>query len=302
MIDKVKPEEKEAAHTKFQEIAFAYAILSDERRRKRYDSTGNTSESLDIDDDDFNWISFFRAQWQDTVTQASLDKLKGSYQGSDEEKQDVLTAYITSKGDLNKIFNVVMLSNPLDDEDRFRAYINLAIKAGDVEGFAAYLEESDKRKKARYQKAQREAEEAAKHAESMGMNGKGKTTKRRSKQEDESDLFSLIQNRNKDRAANFLDDLEAKYAPPKKGRPGAKAQNGKKRNVKEPPEEAFKETPAVAKKRKTVVSEDSDTLTHDNEIECDHEEKSSDEDIDSSRTKARTVKKKGARAPRRTGA
>lgn len=37
-----KASDKEAAHIKFQEIAFAYAVLSDERRRKRYDSTGRT--------------------------------------------------------------------------------------------------------------------------------------------------------------------------------------------------------------------------------------------------------------------
>ena len=40
--DKASPEDKDSAHTKFQEIAFAYAILSDQRRRKRYDTTGRT--------------------------------------------------------------------------------------------------------------------------------------------------------------------------------------------------------------------------------------------------------------------
>src|SRR4051794_23280445 len=40
--DKATAEEKDEAHRRFQEIAFAYAILSDEKRRKRYDTTGNT--------------------------------------------------------------------------------------------------------------------------------------------------------------------------------------------------------------------------------------------------------------------
>ena len=85
--DKATPDNKDAANKKFQEIAFAYAILSDERRRKRYDTTGNTSESLDLDDDDFNWTDFFREQYASVVTAEALDGIRKDYQGSDEEKQ-----------------------------------------------------------------------------------------------------------------------------------------------------------------------------------------------------------------------
>ena len=66
--DKVSEDEKETAHTKFQEIAFAYAILSDERRRSAYDATGRTEESLDLDDDTFDWVSYYREQYKDVVT------------------------------------------------------------------------------------------------------------------------------------------------------------------------------------------------------------------------------------------
>jgi DnaJ homolog subfamily C member 9 len=85
VLDKANPDNKDAANKKFQEIAFAYAILSDERRRKRYDTTGNTSESLDLDDDDFNWTDFFREQYAAVVTAEALDRIKKDYQGSDEE-------------------------------------------------------------------------------------------------------------------------------------------------------------------------------------------------------------------------
>jgi hypothetical protein len=78
--DKATPDNKDAANKKFQEIAFAYAILSDERRRKRYDTTGNTSESLDLDDDDFNWTDFFREQYAAVVTAEALDRIKKDYQ------------------------------------------------------------------------------------------------------------------------------------------------------------------------------------------------------------------------------
>ena len=38
-------------------IAFAYAVLSDPARRKRYDETGSTSESI-VDSDGFSWTDF----------------------------------------------------------------------------------------------------------------------------------------------------------------------------------------------------------------------------------------------------
>ncbi|KAK5141110.1 hypothetical protein LTR32_006255 [Rachicladosporium monterosium] len=118
--DKASPEDKDAAHTRFQEVAFAYAILSDERRRKRYDATGNTSESLDLDDDDFDWTSFFREQYKSAVTEASINQFAGQYKGSEEEQRHVLGAYKKYQGNWEAMFEMVMLSDMLDDEDRFR--------------------------------------------------------------------------------------------------------------------------------------------------------------------------------------
>ena len=84
--DKAAPSDREAAHTKFQEVAFAYAILSDEKRRKRYDTTGNTSESLDLEDDDFDWTTFYREQFQSLVTEETINNFAQGYKGSDEER------------------------------------------------------------------------------------------------------------------------------------------------------------------------------------------------------------------------
>ncbi|KAL2056991.1 hypothetical protein ABVK25_002730 [Lepraria finkii] len=255
--DKVHPSARDTAHTKFQEIAFAYAILSDERRRKRYDTTGNTSESLDLDDDDFNWSDFFRAQWENAVTMEKLDEIKNTYQGSEEERSDVLKAYKERKGDLDYIFRHVMLSNPLDDEDRFRGYIDQAIEAGEVEAYHAYTHETAKKKKVRHQVAAKEAKEVEEDAKKKredkgGENGRGGG---------EEGLAEMIQQRQKARAGTFLDALEAKYAP-KKG--GAKGQSGKKRKAEEPSEELFErnrgKTAKVSKSRVEEVSEDETSL------------------------------------------
>ena len=249
LIDKVAPQNRAAAHARFQEIALAYAILSDERRRKRYDLSGNTAESLDLDDDDFSWSDFYREQWADAVTGESLNALKSTYQGSDEEKRDVLQAYTSSKGNMNAVLRTVMLSNPLDDEERFRQYVDEAIANGEVKAYEAYTNESTRKKERRHENARQEGKEAEDYAKKMGVYDQlferkpGK--KRTGKVEDESGLAALIQQKTKGRAATFLDSLEAKYAS------GAKStKKGKKRLDDEPPEEAFQRTASRAKKRK----------------------------------------------------
>src|SRR5947207_4865679 len=55
-----KHQNKEEAHTKFQEIAFEYAILSDESRRQRYETTGSLEE---VEDGEFDWKEWFSEMW-----------------------------------------------------------------------------------------------------------------------------------------------------------------------------------------------------------------------------------------------
>lgn len=232
-VDKVPDTSKEAAKKTFQTIVSAYAILSDERRRKRFDTTGNTSESLDLEDDDFDWLDFFRAQWQDTVNSTTILDYKGKYQGSDEEKMDVITAYEKHHGNMSRIFQDVQLSNMLDDEDRFRKWIDDAIEGDRVAAYPNYYSETQKSKQQRRNRAEREAREAEVHFQEL---------KNRSKvQSKGGDLAAMIQQRQQSRAQNFLSDLEAKYATPNgTSKPGKR----KRRKEEEPAEEAFQEMAA----------------------------------------------------------
>jgi DnaJ family protein C protein 9 len=243
--DKATPDNKDAANKKFQEIAFAYGILSDERRRKRYDTTGNTSESLDLDDDDFSWTDFFREQYATMVTAEAVDRIKKDYQGSDEERMDILGAYEMYKGDMDKIYEEVMCSNVLDDDERFRRIIDEAIAAGEVASHKKYTRESEATKQRRVKKAKNEESEAMELAEELGVKEKlfGTDTKGKKSKKggtDEAGLAALIQQRQKSRQENFFDHLEAKYAGGKKP---------KKRAADEPPEEAFQKDAATRKKK-----------------------------------------------------
>ena len=292
--DKAHLDAKDTAHTKFQEIAFAYAILSDERRRKRYDTTGNTSESLDLEDDDFNWTDFFRAQWADTVTSTTIGSFKDKYQGSDEERRDVLSSYTQAQGKLNTVFSQVMLSNPLHDEDRFRGYIDHAIEDGEVEAYDAYTKETQKQRDQRQARAKRDGKEAEEYAKKLGKydsifgDGAGKSNKKGSKKDEGPDLAELIQQRQKGRANTFLDDLEARYAAPKKS--FAKSQNGKKRKVEEPPEELFQRN--RQKKRKAAEPEIYDEGEEEIDLENDTHvsEDEDDGDVKPAKTKKAAVR------------
>jgi DnaJ homolog subfamily C member 9 len=74
-------EAKNAASLKFQQIGFAYAVLSDEKRRARYDRTGKTDDGADgLDPGEGGWEAYF-ADLFDSVTRQKLDEMKAGYQG-----------------------------------------------------------------------------------------------------------------------------------------------------------------------------------------------------------------------------
>ncbi|KAH6633227.1 DNAJ domain-containing protein [Boeremia exigua] len=263
--DKAADGDKEAANKRFQEIAFAYAILSDDRRRKRYDLTGSTAESLE-DDEDFDWLSFYRGQFENIVSEEAINKLSNEYKGSDEERGALLKAYKRYKGNLNQIYEAVMLSDILVDDDRFRELLDDAISKGEIESYPAYAKETDETrlkakeaaKKSREDFDKRQAAEEAKGKQASKATTNKATSKAKSKKSgggDMSDLAALIQQRQKSRAGGFFDHLEAKYAPKSRGSKRATP-------MEEPPEEAFQATAARAKKRKqskrVVDDEDED--------------------------------------------
>ncbi|KAL6409507.1 DnaJ like subfamily C member 9 [Ilyonectria robusta] len=244
--DKVSEDEREKANEKFQSIAFAYAILSDPARRKRYDTTGSTAESI-VDSEGFNWSDYYREQYKDSVSDDAIEKFAQKYKGSDEEKDDILISYEQCEGNMDQLYEQVILSDVLEDDERFRKIIDEAIKSNDVPRFPAYTRESKKRREARVKKARAEATEAEDYAKELGVHDKlfgDKKTKKKGKGSSENDLAALIQKRQQDRSENFLDHLTEKY-----GAKEPKSKKGKKRAVEEEPsEEAFQ---AAASRLKT---------------------------------------------------
>ena len=71
---------KTEASIKFQQIGFAYAILSDEARKARYDNTGRTDEGFELAAGEDGWEAYFEEMFE-RVTRGKLDEMKKEYQG-----------------------------------------------------------------------------------------------------------------------------------------------------------------------------------------------------------------------------
>jgi DnaJ family protein C protein 9 len=228
---------KEESHTKFQEVAFAYAV-SDPARRKRYDRTGSTSESIGADG--FSWSDFYGEQFRDIVTTDSIEQFAKTYKGSEEEKDDLLSAYEKYEGKWNKMYQVVMLSDPVDDEERFRKIIEEAIEKGEVKEYEIFRNESKASKAKRMKKARAEEGEAAELAKKLGaskmLDGakeeKSKAAKKRKAEGHMNDLAAIIQSRQASRMGAMIAHMESKYG----------AVDGDGLDPDEPSEEAFQKT------------------------------------------------------------
>lgn len=220
--DKVPADQKDTATKKFQEIALAYAILSSPTRRQLYDTTGSTAETLS-QDDDFNWAEYYRSCFADSISSESIAAFSKTYKNSDEERADVLAAYTDFEGDMDGIYESVMLSDVLEDDERFRTWIEEAIEKGEVESYPAYTKETKKKRAARVKAAKGEAKEAEELAKELGVydklkgkDAKGKGGKGK-KDDGEGALAALILARQQSRADMF-DKLAEKYGAKPKDR------------------------------------------------------------------------------------
>lgn len=159
---------------------------------------------------------------------------------------------------MDSIYETVMLSDVLVDDERFRRIIDEAIESGDVKAYKAYTKESAKSKQARVKAAQGEALEAEDYAKELGVHdklfgdkkggskGKGKS---KGKESPEDALAALISSRQKDRGEDFFDHLAEKYGAKKS------AKGKKKKAVEEEPDEAAFQA-AAARLGKKKASED----------------------------------------------
>ncbi|KAK0197125.1 DnaJ-domain-containing protein [Armillaria mellea] len=196
------------ASTKFQQVGFAYAVLSDEKRRERYNKTGKTDEG-------------------------KLDDMKKEYQGSAEEVADLKSAYLDTKGSLGEIMTFIPHSTH-EDESRFIIVISDLISKKELPSMRTWESsiKNEKAKLVRKKQGEKEAKEAEKLAKDLGVwdefygsgkvgerkgkggKGKGKAKEKDEEEEDTSALQALILKKRQKSMDGFFDGLAAKYAEP----------------------------------------------------------------------------------------
>lgn len=242
-------ETQKNASTRFQQVGFAYTVLGDEKRRKRYDDTGKTDEGMEWGGKgDDGWETYFEEMFE-KVTRGKLDEMKKEYQGefcpvsrffsdyhaflhagSAEETNDLRAAYIETGGSIDGIMSCIPHCHN-NDEPRFLKTINDLIAQGELEALPVWAKglKDMKARTNRQRKAEKEAKEAEELANELGVwdefYGSGKAGKRKGKgrgksrdeREDKPDgeaaLQALIQGRQK-KMGDFFDSLAAKYAEP----------------------------------------------------------------------------------------
>ena len=272
---------RDDASRKFQQIGFAYAVLSDEKRRLRYDRTGRTDDGgVDFGPGESgSWETYFEELF-DQITKGKLDELKREYQStsqlplytfsaglmqqsdSTEELEDLKCAYNDAEGSLDEIMDH-MPHSTIEDEPRFVRLITNLIKSGDLTSTPTWQKsvKDETARLKRKKKSAKEAEEAEALAKEIGVweefYGSGKPTDKATKkkkgkrkadtgdeEEDVSALQALILKRKKNMDELF-DGIAAKYAEPEPStRSGGS--RGKKRKAdigEDPPTKKFKTIP-----------------------------------------------------------
>jgi DnaJ family protein C protein 9 len=253
------------------------------------------------DDDDFNWLKFYREQFENVVNEEAINNVANEYKGSDEERRDLVKAFKKVKGNLNKVYGLVMLSDILDDDDRFRKILDEEIENGTVSSYPVYEAETDEtRQKAKDAERKRREDfdkRQAQKEESGAANGKtkakAKAKGKKSGTDDMAGLAALIQQRQKSRAGNFFDSLEAKYAPTSRG-------SKRSTPMEEPSEDAF-EANRKKQKQSGRSKKKARNESEDEEMDFDEEEDIGDSEEEEAPAPKKSKAKPKARATRARG-
>ncbi|KAF7639254.1 J domain-containing protein [Meloidogyne graminicola] len=141
------------------EIAEAYDVLSDPKKKDTYDEFGEDEEGFAV------WLG-------KKVTKEDIEEYLKKFRDSQQEMEDVKNAYIKYKGDMDKIIESVIGAD-VENEDRIREIIRHLIELGELPSLPKYTNEKPISRVKRMKRAIREAKQAEKVIEEMRSLGAG---------------------------------------------------------------------------------------------------------------------------------
>ena len=206
------PDDPDAAK-RFQTLQKVYGVLGDTDKRKVYDETGRIDDA-ELSGDKFDSLyEYYRGVYR-KVTEEDVDAFHDSYRGGDEERRDVVQAYVKFRGDMAKVFMWVMCSEESLDSHRFADIVEAAVADRVAPKFNAYRawEKAIRKKPAPKdplkKRSGRKLPKSGGKAKSGGAGGDGDGDG------DGGNLMALIRARGASRAAaadDLFARLEAKY-------------------------------------------------------------------------------------------
>ncbi|CAH7685347.1 hypothetical protein BY996DRAFT_6429192 [Phakopsora pachyrhizi] len=220
---------------KFERIGFAYKVLSDSTRRKRWDETGRTDENFLLNggngSDHEAWKEYFKDLWSGEVNSTTIKEFTLKYQGSDEELNDLHQHYLDFDGSLEEILSHTMCATDAD-EPRIIKRIDESIKSGLLPKKKRWQNDKkdEKAREKRRKEATKESKEAEEMAKELGVHDqlfgecsnsekdtsdvsskrKSKSANKSKESNSEDALKALIQSRSVGRHESLMAKLEAK--------------------------------------------------------------------------------------------
>lgn len=198
--------DRERAQERFEKVQFAYGILLDTAKRGVYDETQLVqavfAEDGLADESEF-WRDYFKATRVE-ITPEMIEQDRAAYQGLEEERADIVAAFIAHKGRFLDVFEVVPhLEFSRELEARVFAVVEAALEASEAvltPLWTRYCKNREREIKRLLRVALSEAAEAAEAAARLGA-----------KTLTEDELRLLIVGRQRAGFEDMIGKLESKY-------------------------------------------------------------------------------------------
>ena len=193
------PDDPKAAES-FQKLNKAYQVLSDPKKRARYDQFGDDGENEDFGSGD--WVDayeYYRAVHPE-LTKTDIKTFKERYRHSEEEQTDLLDFYEEHEGDISAIIECIMCSDN-DDVQRFVKFFEEQIKAGELERTKAFDKSKNSIRKLENEAAEAKKEKAKLKQKKAAKAGGG----------DFASLEAMILAKRNNAEGGFMAYMEQKY-------------------------------------------------------------------------------------------